>query len=108
MTRKEWASHGFQESAGQPVTSEFWTHNKYFFVISLSHIDLYKKNVFVGVLCFYMLNLATVIRWTFLSRGKTPGRGQAVSGEGREQRGMGVGAAPGIRLPPSQLRADLV
>lgn len=55
-----------------------------------------------------MLNLATVIRWTFFSGGKTLGRGQIVRGKGREQRGMGVGAAPGISLPPSQLRADLV
>lgn len=38
-----------------------------------------------------MLNLATIIRWTFLSRGKTPGRGQAVSEKGREQRGMEEG-----------------
>lgn len=50
-----------------------------------------KKKKFVGVLySFYLLNLATLIKWTFLSRGKTLGRAQAVDGKGREQRGMEV------------------
>lgn len=50
-----------------------------------------KKKKVVGVLYFfYLLNLATLIKWTFLSRGKTLGRAQAVDGKGREQRGMEV------------------
>lgn len=53
-----------------------------------------------------MLNLATLIRWTFLSRRKTRERAQAVNGNGREQGAMGAGAAPSLMLPPAQLRAD--
>lgn len=53
-----------------------------------------------------MLNLATLIRWTFLSRRKTRERAQAVNGNGREQGAMGAGAAPSLMLPPAQLWAD--
>lgn len=42
------------------------------------------KKKCVGVLYFYLLNLATLIRQTFLCRGKILGRAQAANRKGRK------------------------
>lgn len=87
------------------TTSTFWILNK----ILYKYLQILFS---VSMLCcgspVCLLNLATLIRCTFLSRGKTQGRAQAVNGNGREHRGMGAGAAPSLTLPPSQVQADLM